>query len=346
MHSTLNPKQTDPHADPHDDVLVARIEEEFSSLAPDAMRHPSDTQTHMASDFYAGAAIPAVDTTFRAADVNNVRVPGRRPSIGRRATRAVTAFLLAGCIGVAAIASQSYGNVAKQMIGRWVPKFVLTSSPPLENTGLTEHPSPPAVQANAALAAPPQPAPPAQTAAESAAPAAAASSPDSAQLMQAMARDLASARQEIDQLKASQEQMSRDIARVSEVKASDAKSSDAKSSEVKASEVKSSEIRASQAKAYEQNPRPRISALPPRPAAAPARRPTYPPAQAVYPSPQAAALPQAAAPYGPRQPDYVQRQPEPPPQATAYPQADPELSSVPRPPMPVRTGSFATQFGQ
>ena len=318
MHSTLPPKQTDPYADPHDDVLVARIDEELSSLAPDAVRYPSDPQTHIASDFYAGAAVPPVDTTFRPT-VDTVR--GRRSSMGRRAGRAVTAFLLAGCIGAAAIASQSYGNVAKQMVGRWVPKFILTASPPLENTGLPEQPGTPAVQANAAQTTPPQPAPPAQTATDGVAPTAAAPSSEQAQLLQSMARDLASARQEIDQLKASQEQMSRDIARVSEAKSSEAKASQAKAYEAKASETKPSETRAS-----EQNLRPRISALPPRPAAAPVRRPmpSYPPPQAAAPPP----LPPPAAPY-------VPRQPEPPPQTAAYPQADPELSP-PRPPMPVR----------
>jgi len=318
MHSTLPPKQTDPYADPHDDVLVARIDEELSSLAPDAVRYPSDPQTHIASDFYAGAAVPPVDTTFRPT-VDTVR--GRRSSMGRRAGRAVTAFLLAGCIGAAAIASQSYGTVAKQMIGRWVPKFILTASPPLENTGLPEQPGTPAVQANAAQTTPPQPAPVAQTATDGVAPTAAAPSSDSAQLLQSMARDLASARQEIDQLKASQEQMSRDIARVSEAKSSEAKASQAKAYEAKASETKASETRAS-----EQNLRPRISALPPRPAAAPVRRP-----MPSYPPPQAAAPPPLSPPAAP----YVPRQPEPPPQTAAYPQADPELSP-PRPPMPVR----------
>ncbi len=130
-----------------------------------------------------------------------------------------------------------------------------------------------------------------------------ARSSDSAQL-QSMARDLASAGQEIEQLKASieqlkasQQQMSRDIAKASENKAS------------------------------EQNLRPKVSAPPTRPAATRARRPMPP-----YPLPQAAAapaLPPAAAPYAPRQV-------EPPPQTTAPPLTDPELASVPRPPMPVR----------
>ena len=308
MHSTLNPQQADPLADPHDDVLVARIDEELSKLAHDAMRDPLDPQTHTGSDFSAGPAVPPVDTTFRPAAVYQ----GLRPSFGVRAIRAFIGFLLAVCIGVAGVVWQAYGDAAKQMIARWTPQLVATSSPPPENPGLPEQPNPPAVQANAAKAAPPQPAPPAQAAAEGVAPAAAA--PESAVLLESMARELASARQEIDQLKASQEQMSREIAK-------------AKAYEAKASLAKASQTRASQTRASEQNLQPRISALPPRSAAAPVRRPLPP----SYPPPQAAAapvLPPAPAPY-------VPRQPEPPPQATAQPQAEPELSPVPRPPMPV-----------
>src|SRR6266581_3176926 len=170
MHSTQNPQQVDPHADPHDDVLVARIDEELSKLAHDAMRDPLDPQTHTGSDVPAGPAVPPVDTTFRPAAVNQ----GLRPSFGMRAVRAFVGFLLAVCIGVAGVVWQAYGDAAKQMIARWTPQLVATSSPPPENPGLPEQPNPPAVQANAAKAAPPQPAPPAQAAAEGVAPAAAA----------------------------------------------------------------------------------------------------------------------------------------------------------------------------
>src|SRR5882724_10746973 len=311
MQSTPNQRQAaDPYADPHDDVLVARIDEELSKLAHDAMRDPSDPQTHMGSDFSAGPAVPPVDTTFRPAAVNQ----GLRPSFGMRAVRAFVGFLLAVCIGVAGVVWQAYGDAAKQMIARWTPQLVATSSPPPENPGLPEQPNPPAVQANAAKAAPPQPAPPAQAAPEGVAPAAAA--PESAVLLESMARELASARQEIDQLKASQEQMSRELA----------KSSPAKSSQAKSSQTRAYEARASLAKPSDQHLRPTISAPSPRSVVAPARRPmpSYPPPQAAA----APALPPAPAPY------YVPRQPEPPTQATAQPQAEPELSPVPRPPMP------------
>jgi hypothetical protein len=327
MHSTLTPKQTDPHADPHDAVMVAR--EEFSSLAHDAMRYPSDAQTHVGSDFSgsdfsAGQSVPPVDTTFRAAAVNQ----GLRPSIGVRAARAFIGFLLALCIGVAGVVWQAYGDAAKQMIARWTPQLVATSSPPLENTGLPEQPSPPTVQANAASAAPPQPAPLAQPAPEGVPATAAAPSGEAAQLLQSMARDLVTVRQEIEKLKASQDQMSRDIAKASQPDI--AKASQPKPYEAKPYEARAYDAKAYAARASDKNLRPKISAPPPRTAAAPARRPMPPP----YPPPQTAAapiLPQTATPYVPRPPE-----PQPQPQAAAQPQAEPEFSPVPRPPMPVR----------
>jgi hypothetical protein len=296
MNSTLNPNQPDPHdvlVITPDVVLVARADKESSDLAH-AVSRASDSRTHMTSDFStsdfsAGPSVLPVDATFRAAAANNV--PGDRPSVGARAIRAFVGFLLAVCIGVAATVWQSYGDAAKQIVARWVPQFALTSSSPQENPGLPEQPSPPAVQASTANAAAAQPVPPAQTAPEGAAPTAAALSSESAPLLQSMAGDLARAEQEIEQLKASiaqlktsQQQMSRDIARVSEAKVSDAKASDAKTSE--------------------QNLRSRLSAAVRRSAVAEVRKPMPPvsPAQAAAPS--------------------VSRQPEPQSQTTTQPQAE------------------------
>ena len=204
MHSTPNPKQTDPR----DFLLIAPEDKELSNLAHDAMRYSSESQTRMGSDFSAGPPILPVDMNFRPAAVNNVQVPGDRPSIGRRAVRAFTGFLLTACIGGAGVAWQFYGDAAKQIVASWAPQLVLTSSPLLENPGPPEQPSPPTVQAADANVAPPQLAAPAQTAPEGVAP---------------MARDLASMGQEIEQLKASieqlkasQQQISRDVAKASE----------------------------------------------------------------------------------------------------------------------------------
>jgi hypothetical protein len=252
--------------------------------------------------------VPPVDTTFRPA-VNDVLVSGNRRSMSRGAVRAFISLLLAACIGVAAFAWRSWGDTAEKKIVTWATQLVMTASLLPEKPGPAAQPAAPAAQVDAANAVPPQPAPPAQIAPETVAPAA-VPSPDSAQLLQSMARDLASAGQEIEQLKASveqlkasQQQMSRDLA-------------------VKVSEVKASEIKAS-----EQNLRPRKPAPPPRSAAAPMRPPLqpYPPRQAATAPP----LPPAAAPYPPRQLD-------PQSQTTAEPLTDPELASVPRPPMPLR----------
>ena len=281
--------------DPRDFLIIAPEDKELSNLAHDAMRY-SSAQTRMGSDFSAGSPIPPVDLRFRPAAVNNVEVPSDRPSVGRRAVRAFIRFLWVACLGGAGVAWQFYGDAAKQIIAKSAPPFALILSPPLENPKLPEQPTPPAVQASATKAAPPQPARLAQTATEGVAPTAALS-PESARSLQSIARDLANTGQEIEQLKANIEQL-------------------------KASQE---QMIRDVAKASEQNRRPKVSASPPRSAAAPPRKPMP------FRSSQAAVaptLPQAAAPS-------VLRLPEPQSLATAQPQVEPELSSVPRPPMPV-----------
>jgi hypothetical protein len=264
MDTTANPKQTDSRhvmvaradeelAHAHEQIKraheeIGRTEEQLSELQHDVARQPSDhPQGRM--------------NTFRPA------VPSNPPSLGRRAVRAFISLALLGCIGVAAMAwqSPSSGDAAKQMIARWAPQLVPTLLLTLESPGLPAQRAPLAVRASAASAAPPQPAPMAQIAPQGVVPPASALSPDSAQLLQSMARDLATVGQRIEQLKASidqlkagQQQMSREIAKPFESKAS------------------------------EQNLRPKTSAPPPRPTAASTRKPV-----ATLPSPQATAQPQA-----------------------------------------------------
>jgi hypothetical protein len=249
MDTTANPKQTDSRhvmvaradeelAHAHEQITraheeIGRTEEQLSELQHDVARQPSDhPQSRM--------------NTFRPA------VPSNPPSLGRRAVRAFISLALLGCIGVAAMAwqSPSSGDAAKQMIARWAPQLVPTLLLTLESPGLPAQRAPLAVRASAAPAAPPQPAPLAQIAPQGVVPPASALSPDSAQLLQSMARDLATVGQRIEQLKASidqlkagQQQMSREIAKPFESKAS------------------------------EQNLRPKTSAPPPRPTAASTRKP-------------------------------------------------------------------------
>jgi hypothetical protein len=318
MNSMPNPEQTDPH-----DVAIAalkqareqigradkqlpRADERVSRLGQGAARHPSDQQKPLA-------------------------VPGRRSSRGRLALRGLfIGLLLAACIGAAAIAWQSHGDAAKQMIARGASQLDLTSSLAPEHS-VHAQPSPPAVQAPAAKAAPP-----AQTAPEGTAPTAAAPSPGQAQRLQSIARDLPAVEQEIEQLKASieqlkssQEQMVRDNTELAgQLKAAQVQMvrDNAELAErlkavlvqmVRDNAAVAEQLKESQeqmahlvAKVSEQKPRPKTSAPPPRPIAIPTTRK---PIQRLS-SPQARAQPLAP----------IQGRPEQ------------QQSSAPEPPMPVR----------
>jgi hypothetical protein len=252
-------------------------------------------------------------------NVSGLKLPGERPA-AKWMKRAVLA-LLGLCGALAAAAWQHYGDQATAMAAEWAPPFVLAALPSAAKPAVAEQPSAPTVETAAsnqaavqqpdAVAAPPtQPEP--VTAAGAVAPAV-----EPTQL-QSMARDLATMGQQVEELKttiaqlrASQAQMAREFAKVSEVKAS----------EVKASEVKAAEI-----KPAEQHLRPRVSALTPptpRPAAPPpVRKPK--PVSSYSPAPLApapAAPLQATAPLPPA-----------PPQQTLADDGAP----VVRPPMPLR----------
>jgi hypothetical protein len=280
MRSTLNPRLAD---DPHDFVVVppdmVRVvpsDDELSHVLRDAARHLSEPQAHAEPGFAAEAPVPALDTTFRAAAVGDL-LPGQRSPFGNWARRGLTAFAFAAITGAVGIAWQFYGAPAKQLIANWTP---LTSSQASEEPPSSAPPAATeAAEAAAPDAAPAQAAPAAPTAAEAAATATAALSPDQAQSqLQSMARDLASAGQEIQELKASitelkagQQQISRELAKAAE--------------------------------------RPRAPAPPPH-AAAPARKPPprqaaarmYPPAAAPYMPPPQAAAPPPGDPSVPRPP--------------------------------------------
>jgi hypothetical protein len=262
MDTTLNPKQTDPRH-----VLVARADEELAHVYE---------QITCAGEQIARAEeqLSKLEHGARPA------VLRKRSSLGGQAVRGFTGLMLTVCICAAAIVWQSsYGDAAKLTIARWAPQLGPTSSLRLENPGLPAQSSPPTVQVDTANAAPPQPVPLAHTAPEGVAPTAAALSPELTQLLQSMARDLATVGKGIEQLKASQEQMARDNANAAE------------------------QLRVI-AKASEQNLRPKVSALPPRPTATPTRKPVP-----ILPSPQATTQLQAE---------------------------NPQLSPAPRPPTPVR----------
>jgi hypothetical protein len=152
----------------------------------------SSTLSRTRSDVSTGlwGTEPSDDATFRPADLDNDNdpFPSKRPAPGKRASRALSRFLITFCMGVAAtLAWQSYGDAAREMIA--------SSSSQLGWVA-------------------PQAAPVAQTAPNMIAPAApTAPSPDRQQL-NAMSLSLAALRQSVDQLAAGQEQMTRDITKL------------------------------------------------------------------------------------------------------------------------------------
>ena len=279
MDTTLNLKQTDPQH-----VLVTRADEELAHAYEQITR--ADEQIARADEQLSKLEHEAAGypSDHRQTRMNKLRaaVPGNRPSLGGRAVRGFTGLMLAAGVCVAAIVWQSsYGDAVKQIVARWAPQFIATTLRPLENPGLPARPSPLAVQAVAAETAAPQPAPLAQTVREDVVPIVAALSPELTQLLESMARDLATLGQRIEQLKASQEQMARDNANAAE--------------QLKASQ---DQMARDIAKVSEQNLRPKI-APPLRPTAAP-----MPKRGPMLLSPQATARPQATTQLQPEGPQW------------------------------------------
>lgn len=300
-----NPKQDDPH-----DVLVLATDaisvvpgREFSAAGSESVNHAADAQGQPKPDVGVAPSIPPLDASFRAAAVEEVLRGAKRRPAGGRVIRAAVGVALAACISLGAIAWQAKGDLVRRAATKWMPQLALNSATAAtDDAAISEATAAAAPQASAADAAPPAEAA-AATAPESAAAPAAGLSADQLQLLQSVSRDLAAVGQEIEQLKASmgqlkaaQEQMSREIAKASEQKL---------------------------------KPRTPPPAAAPRAAAMSSHRP------APLPPPSARPMQATAAPAYPPPPPPVSRPYPPQAQATAQPPADPELSP-PRPPMPLR----------
>jgi DNA anti-recombination protein RmuC len=175
----------------------------------------------------------------------------RRSSRGRPALRGFIGLLLTTGICTAAFAWHSYGETVRPMIAQWAPQLAAASSLPLETPKLAAD-TPRVVQVAAVDAAISQLPSSAQTAAQDAGN---PIPPETTQLLQTMAHDLANMRQEIEQLKAGQEALTRETAG-------------------NAQQLKETQEQTARAIAAvsEQNLR-RASVAPPLPAANPARKP-------------------------------------------------------------------------
>jgi len=230
----------------HADEQLARVTEQLSRMEQAAARHPST-------------------------------VPGRKAPRDRSALRGLIGLLLAACIGAAAFVSQSsYGDVAKPIISRWAPYLMSTR---LENPGLPAQPRPSTVQLAAAEAAPPQATPSASATAQDIAPAVAPTSSELAQLFREMTRVLTNVEQGVEQLKAGQEQMAGNNAKLVE--------------QLRASQEQMTRVISMTS---ERNVAPRTSAPPPRPTAGQTPKPVptqLPPQARVQPRPPGQLAPQA-----------------------------------------------------
>jgi hypothetical protein len=301
MQSTPNLRDTDPHdvfvIEP-DVSLAARTDKAPLDLLYDVLSHnsaprPPGPELRVGPDFSAVSPTPSVDaaTLGTVADdipVNDIKLADSEISAHQPATsklaRAVVMSLFALGSAIAAAAWQHYGNDAKAMMARYAPPFTLASFASTDKPATSEQPAAAAVQAPATDQAAAQPAPPA----DNAAPATATASPDQA-MIQSMARDLAAMGQQINELKASIEQ----------IKASQPQmaSAPAKTTEARLAEPKLAEPKLPDPKPAEPVlTRPRIVPPPPTPVhatATPVRKPKqvfpYAPIAPASPPPQQAA---------------------------------------------------------
>jgi hypothetical protein len=159
--------------------------------------------------------------------------------------RGILGLLLAGYIVAAALVSQSsYGDALAQS----APQLVSALTFPLEKLMLFTQPNPSSVQL---------------TAVET--PTAVPVSTEPAELLQTMARDLANVEREIEQLKASQQQLASDNAKaIEQIKASQEQAARDNARNVELFKASQEQVAQLIARASEQNPRPKTSAPQPQ----------------------------------------------------------------------------------
>jgi hypothetical protein len=228
MNSTPDPKETKPHdaliagADEglaHAHEQIKRADEQLTRLTEQLARmerddaHPSSARlgSHEPGSHEPGPHEPSPQPP-----------PGGRPAL-----LTLVGLSLAACITVVAllVLLLSYGDGPTLIVARWAPQPASTPTLPPENPPFSAQPAPSTVQVTAAEVAPAQATPPpatllAQAAPQGAAPAAPAAPPDQTQLLQTIARDLANLERTIEQLKANQQQVANDNSKaIAELKA-------------------------------------------------------------------------------------------------------------------------------
>jgi hypothetical protein len=163
--------------------------------------------------------IPRLDLGVLERKVLDDRLGAIENQTKKRSSRGFTRYLLAICIGAAAIlAWQSYGEAAKQMFAAnapelgWSPESKQMIANWVEQLGWTKPLATSAVRPSALET--PQAAPVAQTVPENVTPKAPAAPSIDPEQVHRMAMDLTAVRQTVEQLAASQDQIVREIARL------------------------------------------------------------------------------------------------------------------------------------
>lgn len=290
--------------DPHD-VIVAQLRD----LAPRLAHDPSEFNVTPAA-----SPEPASEPPFRTIPLNDNTGDIHNPEARARSHRGVV--LLIVCTGIAVAAAwHSYGDEAKQRLSSFVPPFLAGSPAPTQNAIAPEPqdaasqiaaPQPAAdaapAQAAAAPVTPSEPATAASTPVRETPPTLTAVPAELAQSIEAMTREIASLKQTVEQLQAGQQQLGRDLAKVTEQEAR--------------------RKLAVQTQKPAQSPRQQRALTPGAPPRTLGTLAPYPPPA----TSQGQTYPQGA----------VQREAYVPPPAPAQLPPQPGDTSVPRPPMPLR----------
>ena len=220
------------------DEQLTQMSERLAKIEGEPPRPPAAAPAPQSAPAPSPAAEPP-PTQESPAQVSTAEVPPPQSLPARPVFRSPMALLLASCFIVTALVLSVYDG---GVVARWASQPAATPSAPPEGPTLAAQSAPSTVQVASAETAPalatpqdasPQPTPPqttppqatslaqAQTAPQDAAPPAVAAPPDQAQLLQKIARDLATLEQNIEQLKANQQQMATDNSKaIGELKAS------------------------------------------------------------------------------------------------------------------------------
>ena len=225
------------------DALIARVDEQLAHV-----HEQIKSADEQLASLEAQVSRDQASREEREAPRSHSRRSRERPWL-----RGVVGLLLVASIAAAAFVSQSsYGDT----IARWSPRLVSALALPSEKLVLFTQPNPPSGQLAAA-----ERAPPAQTAPHDVTSTAVPVSPEPAQALQTMARDLANVEREIEQLKASQQQLASDNAKALEqIKTSQEQAAHDIARNVELLKASQEQVAQLIARASEQNLRPKISA--------------------------------------------------------------------------------------